>query len=109
MDRRTYDADSSLGFGPLDFSNNRDGGYAQLSYRPTHSGRDWLSSTEFLARYDRLNNPSGLSALSDQQRYTLGLDYWLGSSTVLKLAYEFDQEQGIQDNNAVLLQLATGF
>lgn len=109
VDKRTYDPDSSLGYGPLRFSNKRDGGYVQASYRPTHAGIPYLADTELVFRYDAINNPGGIPDLVDEMRYTIGLDYWLMSSTVLKLAYEIDDQDGARDNDAFRLQAATGF
>ena len=104
----TYDADGSQGFGPLNFSNRRDGGYAQLSYRPTHVDNLW-KDIEGVVRYDKLrqhNVPEGI----DEQRWTAGLDYWLTPSTVLKLAYQWDSKSNGQPNaSGFLLQVATGF
>src|SRR6266699_3406805 len=50
-----YDPDGSQGFGPLEFNNNRNGGYAQLSYRPSHIDNDYIKNFEGVFRYDRLN------------------------------------------------------
>ncbi len=109
VDRRTYDPDGTYGYGPLSFANKRDGGYAQAAYRPTHSGIRYLSDTELVFRFDNMNNPSGIPDLYDEMRYTFGLDYWLTSSTVFKMAYELDDRDGAQDNDSFLMQAATGF
>src|SRR6266699_682381 len=72
-----YDPDGSQGFGPLTFNNNRNGGYVELAYRPTHIDNDYIKNFEGVFRYDRLNQlhtPVGF----DEQRWTLGLNY--GSS-----------------------------
>jgi len=108
LDSATYDADGSLGFGPTSFSNDRDGGYVQISYRPTRLDRPFITDLEFLVRYDRMNNPSGAIDPVDEHRTTLGLDYWLDSSTVWKIAYEIDSQSG-EGNNQFLTQIATGF
>jgi hypothetical protein len=104
-----YDPDGSQGFGPLEFNNNRNGGYAQLSYRPTHIDNDYLKNVEGVFRYDRLNQlhtPVGF----DEQRWTLGLNYWVTPSAVVKLAYEFDDKNGgARDQNAFMMQAAVGF
>src|SRR6266487_165479 len=86
-----YDPNGEQGFGPFTFNNNRNGGYAQLSYRPTHIDNDYIKNFEGVFRYDRLNQlhtPVGF----DEQRWTLGLNYWVTPSAVLKLAYEFDDK-----------------
>ncbi len=104
-----YDSDGSQGFGPLEFNNNRNGGYAQLSYRPTHIDNDYLKNVEGVFRYDRLNQlhtPVGF----DEQRWTLGLNYWVTPSAVVKLAYEFDDKNGgARDQDAFMMQAAVGF
>jgi hypothetical protein len=104
-----YDSDGSQGFGPLEFNNNRNGGYAQLSYRPTHIDNDYIKNFEGVFRYDRLNQlhtPVGF----DEQRWTFGLNYWVTPSTVVKLAYEVDDKNGgARDQNAFLMQAAVGF
>jgi hypothetical protein len=104
-----YDPDGGQGFGPLTFNNNRNGGYAQLSYRPTHIDNDYLKNVEGVFRYDRFNQlhtPVGF----DEQRFTIGLNYWLTPSAVLKLAYEFDDKNGgARDQDAFMMQAAVGF
>ncbi len=105
LGRGTYDNDGT----DVVFRNNRDGGYAQIAYRPTHFGPDFLRHLEGVARFDRFNQdktPVGF----DENRYTFGLNYWLTPRTVFKAAYQVDDKNhGGSDNNAVLLQFATGF
>src|SRR6266487_1884779 len=104
-----YDPDGSQGFGPLEFNNNRNGGYVELAYRPTHIDNDYIKNFEGVFRYDRFNQlhtPVG----SDEQRWTIGLNYWVTPSAVLKLAYEFDDKNGgARDQDAFLMQAAVGF
>jgi len=104
-----YDPDSSQGFGPLSFNNNRNGGYAQMAYRPTHIDNDIIKNLEGVARYDRLNQlhtPVGF----DERRWTLGLNYWVTPSAVVKLAYEFDDKNGgARDQDAFMMQAVVGF
>jgi hypothetical protein len=106
----TYDADGALGVGPLTYSNNRDGGYVQLSYR----GREWdvdlLNRLEFVLRADAVNVPSSAPGGFDERRLTFGVDYWLASATVIKAAFEVDhRNHGEPDADAILLQISTGF
>jgi len=107
--RFVYDANGEQGFGPFTFNNNRNGGYAQVAYRPTHIANDILKNLEGVFRYDRLNQlhtPVGF----DEQRWTLGLNYWLTPSTVIKAAYEFDDKNGgARDQDAFMMQMAVGF
>ncbi len=94
---------------PLQFNNNRNGGYVELAYRPTHIDSDIIKNFEPVVRYDRFNQlhtPVGF----DEQRWTLGLNYWVTPSAVVKLAYEFDDKNGgARDQNAFLMQAAVGF
>jgi len=105
----TYDT----GAGPFTFRNRRDGGYAQLAYRPSKINNNLLKDLEAVFRYDLLNRPDGAPEGTDERRYTFGLNYWLGPSTVLKAAYEFGDRrepgEGKRDVNAFLVQAAMGF
>lgn len=109
---QTYDEDSALGFGPLDFNNNRNGGYLQVAYRPSKVDQKFIRNLEAVCRWDALNQPSGIPSLLDERHLTFGLNYWLGPSTVVKAAYEFENSEdpttGKKDN-AFLLQTAMGF
>ena len=104
-----YDPDGKQGFGPLEFNDNRNGGYVQLAYRPTHIDNDIIKNVEGVFRYDRLNQlhtPVGF----DEQRFTLGLNYWVTPSAVVKVAYELDDKNGgARDQNAFMTQVAVGF
>jgi hypothetical protein len=109
VDHAVYDPDGSLGFGPLAFTSKQDGGYAELAYRPTKLDNDFLRNLEMIFRWDHLSrDPSGLGD-PEETRWTLGLNYWLSPSTVLKAAYEWDQPNGEPNRNALLIQTAMGF
>jgi hypothetical protein len=107
----TYDT----GSGPFTFNNRRNGGYAQLAYRPSLLKNKFLQNLEGVCRWDTINNPSGAPAASafDENRWTFGLNYWLGSSTVIKAAYQFGDRrtpgEGRENVNAFLFQAAMGF
>jgi hypothetical protein len=109
VDKATYDPTGALGFGPLSFSNNRNGGYLQAAYRPSKADNSLLRNTQFVGRFDLLDVPNNAPGSFDEKRYTLGVDYWVTPSVVVKAAYEFDDRRGAQDQNAFLLQLAYGF
>jgi len=109
VDHAVYDPDGSLGFGPLPLTAKRDGGYAELAYRPTKFDIDFLRNLELIFRWDHLSRePSGLGD-PEETRWTFGLDFWLSPSTVVKAAYEWDQPNGEPNKNALLLQAAMGF
>jgi hypothetical protein len=95
--------------GPISFRNNRNGGYVMVGYRPTLVHNSVLSKCEFLARYETLDVPNGAPGSFDEKRTTLGVDYWITPSVVVKAAYEWDDTSGAQDQNALLFQAVFGF
>jgi hypothetical protein len=99
-----------LGSGP--FNDNRTGGYAQVAYRPTKLG-GFMKDLEGVVRYDFLTQPDGAPLAADEDRWTVGLNYWLNPRTVFKVAYEFDHVKDptglAQRNNVFLFQTAMGF
>lgn len=105
----TYDPAGTLGFGPLRFNNKRNGGYFQLAYRPSKIDNKILKNVEFICRYDMLNGPSAVPNGTDDQRVTLGIDYWLTPSTVFKTAYQIDDREHGGSQNAFFFQTAIGF
>lgn len=104
----------------IEFENERDGGYLQLAYRPTAPSSRILKNLEPVIRYDTLDLPAGAPENIDQKRWTWGLNYWFGPSTVMKLAYQRADLRGGNESgdgeepasgirNAVLFQIAIGF
>ena len=109
VDEAVYDPNGTLGFGPLAFSSKRDGGYAQIAYRPTKIDNDFLRNLEFVGRWDHLSRaPSGFG-VEQEERWTIGIDYWLSPGTVVKAAYEWDNPHGEPSRDALFFQVATGF
>lgn len=98
---------------PLTFKNNRSGGYVQFAYRPSKLEAPILKNLEGVVRYDWLDLPKEAPNNFDSSNWTLGLNYWLGSHTVLKAAYQFGDRKdpaGVKENtDAFLIQVATGF
>lgn len=109
MDTATYDPTGALGFGPLRFDNDRNGGYAEVAYRPTKASDERINNFEFALRYDRLDVSSGAPGGGDEDRWIPGVSYWLTPRTVLKTAYAFDDKDNRDDNNIFAVQFATGF
>lgn len=107
LSEATYDPTGTLGFGPLRFDNDRNGGYAEVAYRPTEAAERLLRNFEFVLRYDRLDIPSGAPGGGTQELLTPGIDYWITSRTLLKAAYAFDTSG--DDTDVFALQFATGF
>ncbi len=92
------------------FAVDRNGGYVQLSYRPSGGGK-FFENLEPVVRYDWLYSPLEPATIGGdhEQRWTFGVDYWLRDNAVLKIAYELDHEQVNPDNSGVLMQLGLGF
>jgi hypothetical protein len=91
------------------FGNDSNGGYAEFAYRPTEVAEKWLHNFEFIGRYDRLYIPAVVPGGDTESQWTLGVDYWITSRTVLKAAYTWDDKERGQDQNLFALQFATGF
>jgi hypothetical protein len=106
--KATYDPTGELGFGPLTFDNDRNGGYVLASYRPTRVSNKILKNTEFVGRYDIIDVSSDAPGGGEENRWTFGLDYWLTSSVVLKTAYQIDSKQVGPDQNAFFVQCGIG-
>lgn len=88
------------------FNNNRNGGYAQVAYRPTKADIEFLRDFEAVVRYDRLAQPERSGGT--EQRWTLGMNYWFTPSTVVKFAYQIDDKRGGNDQNAFFIQFGWG-
>lgn len=99
------DSDRSRGLG---FDNKVRGGYGQVAYRPMLAGVDLIPNLEGVFRFDRLNQPDS-SPFFDENRYTVGLNYYFNPATVFKFAYQFDDRRGARDNDTLMVQVATGF
>ncbi len=87
--------------------NERDGWYLQVAYRPDKV-QSALKNLEWVLRYDSVSLPSSLN--EDRSRLTLGANYWIGSSTVVKLAYQLDdRDDPTEETDAFLFQVGMGF
>ena len=82
----------------------------QASYRPSKLLNSFWKDVEGIVRYDALNQPSGAPTSFDENRVTLGLDYWMSPSAVAKIAYRIDNKNGTwADEDAFFVQMAFGF
>ncbi len=104
----TYDPTGSMGFGPVSFTNYRQGGYVQLCFRPTKADNKIVRNLEFCSRYDWLIQPLNAPGGDHEKRLTLGVDYWVTPAVVLKAAYEIDDKKVGENQNAFLLQVGMG-
>ena len=108
VDHLTYDPTGVLGFGPLDFENDRNGGYVEVAYRPSLVDNRFLRDTEWIARYDRLEVPDDAPGPVDEQRLTVGLLYWVTATTSVRAGYIFSDAEG-PDRDTFFLQTSVGF
>ncbi len=101
-----------IDFGGGAFDNEREGGYAQIAYRPTGAG-SFFEKFEGVFRYDFIDQPSGAPDAADIDRFTFGVNYWVSPSAVVKIAYQFDDVDdpagGTGEEDGLLLQFAIGF
>ena len=109
VDTVTFDPTGAAGFGPLRYTNDRNGGYAQLAYRPTLCHDRIVRDLEFVTRYDTIHVPAAAPGAATDTRLTFGVDYWLTPGVVLKAAYQFDSPEHGPHDNGLMLQAAVGF
>ncbi len=95
--------------GYLEEDNNRvhdferDGWYVQGAWQARQLGQAWLNPVELVLR------KSKISKIDGADRTTVGINYWLEPSTVLKVAFEDTSlDTGYSDSRA-FVQLAFGF
>jgi len=104
----TYDPLGTAGFGPVTFGSHRNGGYAQLCYRPTLAGNKVIRNFELVSRFDFQEIPLDVPGGEREQRWIFGVDYWFAPNVVAKVAYELDNKTVGDDQNALLVQLGIG-
>ncbi len=100
------------GIDHLNYENNSTAWYAQLAYQPYYAESSFLQSLEFVVRYDQIDLPKEAELNTDQNRVTVGLNYWLNESTVVKFAYgntTSEHEDGSESESSYIFQLAMGF
>ena len=91
--------------------NNSNGGQIDVAYQPSMCGIKYLDKTMVAFRYDRTDGPvTGVQTpgAMHEQRYSVGLDYWLHSNAVLKFEYEFDNVPDQHGSDAMFMQFAVG-
>jgi hypothetical protein len=90
------------------FENTRNGGYAQIAYRPTQMDAAFIRDLEVVCRYDWLDFGSEVPH-EDKDRWAIGLNYWFTNSGVVKVSYQRTDVQGAEDTEAILAQVGFGF
>lgn len=82
---------------------DRNGWYLQGSWQMRQLGQQALNPVELVARY------SEITKAAEGERWTIGVNYWLESSAVLKIAYEDTELEDGDNDNRLFIQLAFGF
>ncbi len=92
------------------FKNRRSARYLQAAYRPSKLDLPIAKDLEGVFRFDQIEHPSHAPTLTDQKRYTWGLNYRLNPSTVVKAAYQKDDQDSTGSNqNSFMAEVASGF
>jgi hypothetical protein len=98
--------------GAFSLGGMSNGGQLEVAYQPSLCGIKYLDKMMAAFRYDRIDGPAAANfsnGASHEQRYSIGLDYWLHSNAVLKFEYEFDNlSNGLHGNDAMYVQFAVG-
>ena len=70
------------------FDNTTTSGFAQISFRPTGAGNDFVKNLELAFRYGQFTTPE--NSLWGQKSTTIdvSLDYWFSWRTVFKIGYQ---------------------
>ncbi len=96
----------------FDLGGMSNGGQLEVAYQPSLCGIKYIDKMMAAFRYDRIDGPASANfsnGASHEQRYSVGLDYWLHSNAVLKFEYEFDNlSNGLHGNDAMFVQFAVG-
>jgi len=94
---------------PYTFNNNSNAFFAQLSYRPTMSGSNFVKNLEFVGRYSSLNTPEGAEWEQQATQMTYGINYWLSWRALLKMSYQVTNTEGGHDLPAGTEVTTNGF
>ena len=98
--------------GAFSLGGMSNGGQLEVAYQPSLCGIKYLDKMMAAFRYDRIDGPAAANfsnGASHEQRYSIGLDYWLHSNAVLRFEYEFDNlSNGLHGNDAMYVQFAVG-
>ncbi len=125
IDLPTYRRVDEFSLQESSIASGKNGGYVQLSYRGRKWESDFANRLEFIVRADRSATSGFFNrylALDEDpprtiydyasdgyetNRFTFGIDYWLGEYTVLKAAYEHTGSD-FGDSNRVIVGFGTG-
>ena len=67
-----------------------------------------IRNLEAVVRWDRLDVPTQAPGGGFEERWTIGLDYWVMPNAVFKVAYQFDNKQVGESADALMVQFGVG-
>jgi len=121
VDKAEYFSDEDSSF--YSFENQSQVSYIQAAFRPAYVRNSFVQKLELVGRYSQLVTPEGSHWETNQDQFTIGLNYWLDWRSVLKIAYqvngggsedthaeEEESDHGDESSdNAILIHWAFGF
>jgi len=104
-------------YGSGSYDNVQNGGYLELSLRPSLVKQKFLKNIEAVVRFDLLNKPDGATVNKDETKLAVGLLYWLGYASGIKAAiypslehaHAENAEEEHAHNEFIFLQIFSGF
>lgn len=93
-DANYFEPEDGGGFEEYTFNNKSDSFYAQLSYKPSMSGSNFLKNIELVGRYSELNTPEGSEWESNVNQTAFGINYWLSWRSAIKVNYQITDGTG---------------
>jgi len=76
------------------YDNKTTSGFAQISFRPTGAGNDFVKNLELAFRYGKYITPEKSLSGANQDIIDLSLDYWFSWRTVFKIGYQSSNSTG---------------
>jgi len=81
------DPEDSTGVATYTFDNESTSYFVQASIRPSFVNSKFLQNLELVVRYSTLNTPEGALWETSDNKWDVGLNFWLDWRTVLKVSY----------------------
>ncbi|RMF60225.1 MAG: hypothetical protein D6748_04595, partial [Calditrichaeota bacterium] len=97
---------------PLEFENVSSAVYAQLAFQPSKVENSFFKNLEIVGRFDQLDLPAEAPLNVDQDRISVGLNYWFAPSAVFKVAFESiksKHEDEEETETKIISQFSIGF
>ncbi|OFX54775.1 MAG: hypothetical protein A2046_00520 [Bacteroidetes bacterium GWA2_30_7] len=110
VDKKDYsDPMDPLGTMTYTFDNTSQTYYVQAALRASMLDNSFFRNVELVGRYSSLTLPEGAKWGEEEMQTTIGLNYWLSWSSVLKFNYQIIEGHEGELEKAFLIQWAIGF